>query len=216
MRLLLFLLFPAVELYLLVKVGGMIGALNMVLWVFASAVLGLWAVKVQGQDAMIRVRADLAEGKVPQNPFLEGLLLFLGGVLLILPGIISDAAGLILLVPLFRRLIASRLGEHLISRQAAGPGSGSGGASRIIFFRSSGFPGTPPQGPYGPGASQGPFGPGASQGPFEPHGAQSHPAFEREEQGPRQATIIESTAIDITDTPESPDNDAPDGADRKE
>ena len=147
MPFLLFLAFPVVELYLLVKAGAVIGALNMVLWELASAALGIWAVRAQGQGAMRVVRAELAEGRIPQNPFLDGLLIFLGGILLILPGLLSDALGLLLLIPFVRRLAAIALAKRLAARQA---GTGDAGASsRFIFFRSSVF--SDPAGPVPPG-----------------------------------------------------------------
>ena len=179
LKFVLFLLFPAIELYLLVKVGSMIGALNMVLWVFASAAIGMWAVRAQGQGSMMRVRADLAEGKVPQNPFVEGLLLFMGGVLLILPGLISDAVGLLLLIPPARHAAAGVIAKYLAAQQAKGQ------ASRVIFFSSTGFPGA-----GGPGFGQRPT--------YQNNDFQRMDDGMREEDGPRQATVIESTAIDVT------------------
>jgi len=182
MRFILFLLFPALELYLLVKVGGIIGAFNMVLWVFASALIGMWAVHTQGQSAMLKARAEMNAGKVPQTSFLDGLLLFSGGVLLILPGLITDAVGLLLLIPPVRRWAASRLAAYLTARQA----SATSGSTRIFFFQSGGFP-------------------GASSDPFMrsgPDNAVFHESPLDNNQPPRQATIIESTAIEIK--PSSP------------
>lgn len=200
MRALLFLLFPALELYLLVKVGGETGALNMVLWVFASALIGLWAVRAQGQETMNRTRAEIAAGRVPQSSFLDGLLLFFGGVLLILPGLITDAVGLFLLVPPLRRWAALALARYLTVQQ-----SRPGGASRVIFFRSTNMPGGMP------GGMPGPF-PGAPRQPYEqqpPYGQAEQDSTE-----PRQATVIESTAIEINSTESGPgrNNDRQPGA----
>ena len=188
----LFLLFLALELYLLVKVGGMIGTLNMVLWVFASALLDMWAVRAQGQNAMQRVRAEMDAGRTPQTPFLDGLLLFVGGVLLILPGLIGDAVGLLLLLPPVRHLAAPRLAVYLTARQASG--TRGGGGTRIFFFQSGGFPDA--------SSSGDPFmRPGPNRRIF-------HEAPPQDDLPPRQATIIESTAIEIE--PQSPDKpDAP-------
>lgn len=192
MRFLLFLLFPALELYLLVKVGGIVGALNMVLWVFASAILGMWAVRAQGQGSMTRVRADLAEGRVPQQSFMDGVLLFFAGVLLILPGLITDAIGLLLLVPPFRHGAAVAINRYIATHQP----TGQPGGARIFFFRSSGFGG-------GTGGFDGSF--GGPQRPVPPD------AFDTEavshEDGPRQATVIESEAIEIQTEARSPDQE---------
>lgn len=195
-RFVLFLLFPALELYLLVTVGGMIGALNMVLWVFLSALIGIAAVRAQGQAAMFQVRSDLNAGKVPQEGFLEGLLRFFGGILLILPGLITDAIGLFLLLPIGRRLAVHSLAGYLSKHKP-----GTNGASRIIFF------------------SNGPA--GARMGGFDPDGRanqqgfpNSQRPFDTDPQGPRQATIIESTAIDVTNDNDSGPSDAEDTASR--
>lgn len=186
MRLALFLLFPALELYLLVKVGGMIGALNMVLWVFVSALIGMWAVRAQGQSAMLKARAELEAGRVPQTPFLDGVLLFFGGILLILPGLLTDAAGLFLLVPPLRHWAALRLASYITSRQNAA----AGGHTRIFFFSSGGFPGA------GAPSADRPFPPDPFNGPGQ-GGAVPPGPFRDASEPPRQATIIDSTAIDI-------------------
>lgn len=191
MRLILFILFPALELYLLVKVGGIIGALNMVFWVFASAAIGLWAARTQGQSAMLKVQAELAEGRVPQNNFMNSLLLFFGGVLLILPGLITDAVGLFLLIPPFRHFAATAASRYIVSRQAAGQ------SSQMFIFR--GAPGA--GGGFGFTRFSGGF-PGGSADPFQGAGCRPGPgeaeAFDVEAQSPRQATVLESEAIDIT------------------
>ena len=82
-KLLAFLFYPALELYLLVKVGAAVGALNMVLWVFASALLGVWAMQTQGQSIMNRVMSEVSQGRAPQEAMLNGMLLFIAGVLLV-------------------------------------------------------------------------------------------------------------------------------------
>jgi UPF0716 protein FxsA len=191
MPFLLLLAFPLVELYVLVKAGAVIGALNTVLWELASAALGIWAVRAQGQGAMRTVRAELAQGRIPQNPFLDGLLIFLGGILLILPGLLSDALGLLLLIPPVRRLAAIALAKRLAARQA---GTGDGGvASRVVFFRSSGFSG--PGGPFPPGSGP--------PGPFSrPDSVSGHPEQDArtayDDMAPRQATVLESSAMEFS------------------
>lgn len=225
MRLIIFLLFPALELYLLVKVGGIIGALNMVLWVFVSAAIGLWATRMQGQHAMQKVRAELAEGRVPQNSFMDGVLLFFGGVLLILPGLITDAVGLLLLIPPFRRLAAVTVGRYLTTQQAKGQ------ASRVFIFRGGPFGGSGPQGGYDIHRARGGFGDAGPRDGHDAYGRQNeHDAygrqdgqngfsrrneqnvrggsdgfgqrhepgtFDAEAQEPRQATVLDSRTIDV-------------------
>lgn len=202
MRLLFFLLFPALELYLLVWAGSVIGALNIVLWVFVSAAIGLAAARAQGQSAMLKARAELAEGRVPPNTFMDGLLLFLGGVLLILPGLITDAVGLFLLIPPFRHFAARAINRYLVAQQA------KGGSARFFIFRS------------GPGSGGG-FGPrgGFDAASFQRGGHSEGPdsgVFDTEAQKPRQAAVLESRTIDDTDSAESGDRKPDEGSDRKE
>jgi UPF0716 protein FxsA len=182
-RLLLFLAFPALELYLLVKVGALVGALNMVLWVFGSAFFGFWVVGTHSQYSFRRMRADLNAGLTPQNPMLDGLLVFLAGVLLILPGLITDAAGLLLLVPLIRRLAVRRLEKHMTESRSRG--------STTFFFSSFG-------GPFGGQSFGGQSFGGGGFTAAPPGGHASNPLRDdHQDNGPRQATIIESTAIEI-------------------
>lgn len=176
LKLFLFLLFPAVELYLLVKVGGIIGAFNMVFWVFASALIGIAAVRSQKQYSFEQMRADIAQGRGPQDSLREGLLLFLGGLLLILPGLITDVVGLLLLLPPARRLIGDQF-----ARYAARHASSRAGSTQFIFFNGS------------PG-----FRPGGMQDTDFSSSSRGFPHADPEETGPREAVIIESTAIEIT------------------
>jgi UPF0716 protein FxsA len=176
-RALLIFAFPALELYLLVKVGAVIGALNTVLWVFASAFLGIWVARAHSQYSIRKVMAEIEAGRAPQNAVVDGMLVFFAGVLLILPGLITDAAGLLLLLPFVRALIARSLSR----RSASGRVQGA-----TIFFSS-----------FGSGGSTGPgFGGNGHSGPSERPSV--HQDDGQTDLGPRQATIIESTAIDIT------------------
>jgi UPF0716 protein FxsA len=106
---LLFLVFPFLELALLIKVGGVIGVLPTLLLLIVSAVLGSTLLRVAGLATALRAREKLARGEAPEREMLEGMLVALGGGLLILPGFISDVMGLLCLLPFTRRLILRRL-----------------------------------------------------------------------------------------------------------
>ena len=109
MLILLFLLFPFLELAVLIKVGGVIGVLPTLLLIIASAVLGSMLLRVAGLATALRAREKLARGEAPAQEMLEGMLVALGGGVLILPGFISDALGLLCLLPFTRRLLLRRL-----------------------------------------------------------------------------------------------------------
>lgn len=110
-----FFIIPLIEIYLLIKVGSLIGALPTVLLVVFTAVLGAWLMRVQGLSTLERVRAMLMRGEVPAVEALEGVALLLGGALLLTPGFFTDTVGFLLLVPyLRRRLILGMLRRGVI------------------------------------------------------------------------------------------------------
>ena len=105
----LFLLFPVVELAVLIKVGSSIGVLPTLLLVIGSAMLGSLLLRVAGVATAWRAREKLARGELPEQEMLEGLLIAVGGGLLLLPGFISDLFGLLCLLPFTRRLLIGKL-----------------------------------------------------------------------------------------------------------
>jgi len=109
MPILLFLLFPFLELAVLIKVGGVIGVLPTLLLIVGSAVLGSMLLRVAGLATALRAREKLARGEAPEQEMLEGMLIAVGGGLFLLPGFISDAMGLLCLLPFTRRMIVRRL-----------------------------------------------------------------------------------------------------------
>ena len=110
--LLLFLLFPILELAVLIKVGGAIGVLPTLLLVIATAILGSVLLRVAGVATAWRAREKLARGELPEQEMLEGLLIAVGGGLLLLPGFISDIFGVFCLIPFTRRLLVAKLRQR--------------------------------------------------------------------------------------------------------
>jgi UPF0716 protein FxsA len=120
--LLLLLLFPVLELFVLVKVGMSIGFLPTFLLVVAGSMLGIFVVRVAGFATAMRARESLARGELPAQQMMDGLMMTVGGGLLVLPGFISDVLGLICLMPFTRRLLVSKVrqrAEASASRQRA-------------------------------------------------------------------------------------------------
>jgi UPF0716 protein FxsA len=105
----LFLLFPLIELALIIKIGSMIGVLPVLLLIIGSGVLGAVLLRVAGVATAWRARERLARGELPEQEMLEGLLIAVGGGLLLLPGFISDLFGLLCLLPFTRRLLVRGL-----------------------------------------------------------------------------------------------------------
>ena len=121
MRVLLFLfiLFPVLELAVLIKVGSAIGVLPTLLLLAVSALAGGYLLRIAGPITAWRARARLLGGGPPEEGKLDGPLLGLGGVLLLLPGFISDFFGLLCLLPFTRHLLRQRLGRQAARRADA-------------------------------------------------------------------------------------------------
>ena len=110
--LLMFLLFPVHELFILVRVGMSIGFLWTFLLVLATSMLGLFVMRVAGFATALRARESLSRGELPAQQMLEGLMVAVGGGLLLLPGFISDILGVICLLPVTRRLLISKVRQR--------------------------------------------------------------------------------------------------------
>jgi UPF0716 protein FxsA len=113
------LLVPFIEIYLLLKVGGLIGAFPTIFLVVLTAVLGTWLLRQQGFATFQRLQANLAQGTIPAYEMIEGPIILVGGILLLTPGFITDILGFACLIPQLRRKIAQYVIEnHLV--QAGG------------------------------------------------------------------------------------------------
>lgn len=120
--LLLFLLFPVLELYVFFKVSTAIAFFPALLLIIAGSMLGILVVRVAGLATALSARESLNRGELPAEQMLHGLMMALGGGLLVLPGFISDIAGLLLLLPPVRSLLVNRLrkrAEEQAMRQRA-------------------------------------------------------------------------------------------------
>ncbi|HXI04637.1 MAG TPA: FxsA family protein [Candidatus Saccharimonadales bacterium] len=107
--LLLFILVPAVELALLIEIGGRIGALNTLALIVGTGVLGASIARRQGLQVIASVRADLQAGRMPGGAILDGVIILVAGALLVTPGVLTDLAGFLCLVPAVRSLIKQGL-----------------------------------------------------------------------------------------------------------
>lgn len=139
---LLFTVVPALELYLLVQIGKVIGAPETVLGVILMGALGSWLAKREGLGLLRQLSEDLNQGIPPADRLVEGLLIIVGAVLLVTPGVITDLFGIFFLLPLTRRPLA-RLAKGWLVRTFMGPG-GVSFQSNGFFFRMGGDPRQPP------------------------------------------------------------------------
>ena len=101
---LLFALVPVAEIYVLVSVGGVIGVLPTIALVLLTALAGAHLARLQGLAVMMRIRENLAQGFMPAEELLDGLLIFLAGMTLLTPGFLTDICGLLILLPVTRNM----------------------------------------------------------------------------------------------------------------
>ena len=118
--LILFLVVPLAEIWVLIEVGSEVGAIATVALVVLTAVVGAALMRAQGLATLLRARSSMAKGEVPALEMLEGAVILIAGALLLTPGFITDAAGFACLVPTVRR----RLILGAVKLQPAGPRRG--------------------------------------------------------------------------------------------
>lgn len=117
---LIFLIVPVVEIYLIIKVGQVIGGVATVSVLLAMSLLGAWLIRHQGGRVLGQIREELAQGRLPAAQLLDGALIFIGGVLLTTPGFFTDFLGIFFLIPASRRVIKMWLGLWLQAKIARG------------------------------------------------------------------------------------------------
>jgi UPF0716 protein FxsA len=121
-----FIVIPLVELYVIYKVGDAIGVVPTILILAADSVLGAVLLRSQGRAVWGRFNAALSEGRVPHREVVDGVLVIFGGAFLITPGFVTDIFGLFLLLPptraVARRVVMNRLGRR-VGRAADGLGN---------------------------------------------------------------------------------------------
>lgn len=118
---LLFLAIPLAEIWLLIRVGGVIGALPTVALVVLTAVLGAALVRHQGLATLQRLQATLGRGETPAIEMVEGVLLLAGALLLLTPGFFTDTLGFACLIPPLRQALALWLLRRITVIAPAGP-----------------------------------------------------------------------------------------------
>ena len=101
---LLFIGLPALELFLLIKIGGQIGALNTVVLIFLTAIIGIYFAKIQGIRTLRSGMVNLYQNKMPIYEILSGASIAIAALFLIIPGFFTDLIGFLLLVPHTRKI----------------------------------------------------------------------------------------------------------------
>ena len=95
---------PALEIFLLIKIGGKIGALNTVALIFLTAVIGIYFAKLQGIRTLKSGMVNLYQNKMPVYEMMSGASIAIAALLLIIPGFFTDLIGFLLLIPFTRKI----------------------------------------------------------------------------------------------------------------
>lgn len=118
--LLVLVLVPFLELYLLIAIGKQLGIVPTLGLVLASGLIGSWLAKKEGRRVLRRWQAAHAEGRLPEEGLVSAVLVLAGGVLLLIPGFLTDGVGLFLLLPPARRWVSGLLRRALERRMKDG------------------------------------------------------------------------------------------------
>jgi UPF0716 protein FxsA len=95
---------PALEIFLLIKIGGQVGALNTVALIFLTAIIGIYFAKLQGIQTLKSGMVNLYQNKMPVYEMMSGASIAIAALLLIIPGFFTDLVGFLLLIPFTRRI----------------------------------------------------------------------------------------------------------------
>lgn len=115
-----FLVVPFVELWLLLRVGDLIGFWPTMGIVLSTAVLGAWLAKREGLRVFNDWQRALAEMRLPDEGITSGLLVLVGGVLLVAPGVLTDLTGIALMIPPIRKVVAGWIERYAQKRMQSG------------------------------------------------------------------------------------------------
>ncbi|RUO24102.1 hypothetical protein CWE09_13240 [Aliidiomarina minuta] len=128
--LLLFIVLPIIEIAVLLQIGSWLGGWTTLFLIILTAVAGASLVRQQGMQNWMRAQQRMASGEMPGIEMANGILIFVAGIVLITPGFVTDAVGLLLLLPVTRAPIARALMKKLLVR---GGQPGAGGFAHFQF-----------------------------------------------------------------------------------
>ena len=120
--LLFLIIFPFIEIYALIVLGGSIGAFNTILWIFFSGIMGLYLLRNQGLKTLLDIRSKKTVLEPSADNFLKTIFTPIGGFFLLIPGFITDVIGALVLLPITRIFILGLLFSYI---RPIGQGTGT-------------------------------------------------------------------------------------------
>ncbi|EOX3120573.1 FxsA family protein [Vibrio cholerae] len=120
----LFIAVPVIEIALFIQVGGVLGVWPTIALVLLTAIVGTSLVRSQGLQTLLTVQQRLAQGQLPAQQILEGVMLAVAGVLLLTPGFFTDILGMLVLLPTPRAYLAKQLMSRVVVGNIHASGAG--------------------------------------------------------------------------------------------
>ncbi|HDZ9494531.1 TPA: membrane protein FxsA [Vibrio cholerae] len=120
----LFIAVPVIEIALFIQVGGVLGLWPTIALVLLTAIVGASLVRSQGLQTLLTVQQRLAQGQLPAQQILEGVMLAVAGVLLLTPGFFTDILGMLVLLPAPRAYFAKQLMSRVVVGNIHASGAG--------------------------------------------------------------------------------------------
>ena len=108
---------PLIEIYLFIKVGGMIGAFNTIFLIFFTAITGVYFARLAGLNAIRSGFNQLIKNEIPIYEIISGAALAFAALLLILPGFLTDLIGFLLIIPITRKFFISSISSKLKNKK---------------------------------------------------------------------------------------------------
>ena len=101
-------LIPVIEIYLLIKIGSQIGAITTIILIFATAIIGIYYAKYEGLNTLKSGFSQLSKNQTPAYEVISGAAIAFAALLLIIPGFVTDTLGFLLIFPISRKFIFSK------------------------------------------------------------------------------------------------------------
>ena len=110
-------LVPVIEIYLLIKIGSQVGAITTIFLIFTTAIIGVYYAKYEGLNTLKSGFAQLRKNETPAYEIISGAAIAFAALLLIIPGFATDVFGFLLIFPLSRKIIFSKIIKSFTKRE---------------------------------------------------------------------------------------------------
>ena len=108
---------PLIEIYLMIKIGGMIGAANTIFLIFFTAVTGVYFARLEGLNAIRSGFNQLVKNEMPIYEIISGAALAFAALLLVIPGFLTDLFGFLLIIPITRKFFISSISSKFKNKK---------------------------------------------------------------------------------------------------